>query len=709
MAETPAPGKTGMKISYSMKNQPVEKEILALEQKALGHYSAGRIAEALIETRKILDRDPNQIEAINFAGILHAEMGDLEAAAGLLRQVVQQNGKHFDAYNNLGGILARSGQLDQAIEALQTALKIRPDDQTARQSLDHVREVRDNLDSRIKDARGQIEEDPLGVQPRMVLGMLLLERGRTEDALRAVMAGVRMEPENIEAHNLLMRILSELVPARFDKELDAALEWVFESPFSYLDPLAILAPQHLMLKHDLGGFMGPSALPVDDGVIAALNRDPLFLGYLRKMRNADPGMEQFLTRLRARLLARHAEMPEGPLEDLTGALAEQAWLGEFVWQASADELAAASALAEPAKAVLTEGGDAAPLLLYGLYAPLTDLAPDLTEAPGGLSEPSRRLVDLAAVAPAVEAALASSMDKLEGAQDVASGQAQTAQAAYAYPRWPALPQRPPFDLAAEMPRRFVDMAPAPFLDGKKDVLVAGCGTGWHPLNVAMLYKDSQVLAVDISAEALAYAQRMAAKHGIENIEFLQADIAGLEKLGRQFDIVECIGVLHHMADPAAGWQALTSVLRPGGLLKVGVYSEKARQFAIDARERVLNQKAEPTPEGIRAFRAGILEEGLGVGWDMLLQEPDFYAVGPCRDMLFRDQEHRYTIPKIQDAIRDNELKFLGFELSNPAYAELYRANYPNDKAMRILGNWASLEANMPGVILRYEFWCQKQS
>ena len=709
MAETPAPGKTGMKISYSMKNQPVEKEILALEQKALGHYEAGRYAEALIETRKILDRDPAQIEAVNFAGLLHAEMGDLETAASLLRQVVQKNAKHFDAYNNLGGIMARMGQLDQAVDAFQTALRINPNEPAARDSLAHVREVRDNLDARIKQARGAIEEDPIAVGPRMMLGMLLLERGQAEESLRAVMTAVRMDPENIDAHNLLMRILSELMPARFDRDLDGALEWAFDSPFSYLEPLALLVPQHLILKHDLAGFIGESPALIDDGLIGGLARDPLFLKYLRQMRNADPGMELFLTRLRARLLDHHADTPEGLPEDLAGALAEQAFLGEFVWQATEEELAAAAALRDRAAAALAgPGEDTAALLLHGLYHELSALAPEMAEVPDGFSEPVRRVVEIAVAAPAQEAALRPGIERLEGDGDAGGAESRAAQAGHPYPRWAGLPKRPPVDLAAEMPRRFADMAPADYLAGEKTVLIAGCGTGWHPLNVAMLYRDSQVLAVDVSPDALAYAKRMAARHGIGNIDFLEADILSLDRLGRQFDIVECIGVLHHMADPAAGWRALSDVLRPGGLLKMGLMSEKARQFVHAARERVLNERAEATAEGIRAFRAGILAEGLGAGWDVLLQEPDFYATGPCRDMLFREREQRYTIPMIQDAVRENGLKFLGFELSNPTWAQLYEANYPNDRAMRILGNWAALEANMPAVILRYEFWCQKQ-
>ncbi|MBU8873647.1 class I SAM-dependent methyltransferase [Reyranella sp. MMS21-HV4-11] len=69
---------------------------------------------------------------------------------------------------------------------------------------------------------------------------------------------------------------------------------------------------------------------------------------------------------------------------------------------------------------------------------------------------------------------------------------------------------------------------------------------------------------------------MAARYGIDNIDFLRGDILDLPKLGRSFDHAECVGVLYHMADPRAGLQAVSTVLRPGTFLRLGLYGESAR-------------------------------------------------------------------------------------------------------------------------------------
>ena len=78
--------------------------------------------------------------------------------------------------------------------------------------------------------------------------------------------------------------------------------------------------------------------------------------------------------------------------------------------------------------------------------------------------------------------------------------------------------------------------------------------------------------------------------GIKNLEYVQGDILDIYKLGKTFDVIECSGVLHHMKNPEKGLSSLVKVLRPGGMLKLALYSEIGRstgQFnAVSLIERV---------------------------------------------------------------------------------------------------------------------------
>jgi 2-polyprenyl-3-methyl-5-hydroxy-6-metoxy-1,4-benzoquinol methylase len=99
----------------------------------------------------------------------------------------------------------------------------------------------------------------------------------------------------------------------------------------------------------------------------------------------------------------------------------------------------------------------------------------------------------------------------------------------------------------------------------KTVLECGCGGGQHTAIVATV--AAQVTAVDLNAVAVAQARNKDAR----NIRFLEADIADLD-LPERFDVVFCIGVIHHTDDPDRTFEAIYKHCRPGGLVIIWTYS-----------------------------------------------------------------------------------------------------------------------------------------
>ena len=41
-----------------------------------------------------------------------------------------------------------------------------------------------------------------------------------------------------------------------------------------------------------------------------------------------------------------------------------------------------------------------------------------------------------------------------------------------------------------------------------------------------------------------------------------------------------------MDDPFAGWQVLVNCLKPGGLMRIGLYSELAKRHIVKLREEI---------------------------------------------------------------------------------------------------------------------------
>jgi release factor glutamine methyltransferase len=70
------------------------------------------------------------------------------------------------------------------------------------------------------------------------------------------------------------------------------------------------------------------------------------------------------------------------------------------------------------------------------------------------------------------------------------------------------------------------------------VLDMGTGSGCLAVAVAKYAKQARVIAIDISAEALAVATRNAAKHGVaERVRFLQGDLFAPLSEGERFDFI----------------------------------------------------------------------------------------------------------------------------------------------------------------------------
>jgi SAM-dependent methyltransferase len=97
------------------------------------------------------------------------------------------------------------------------------------------------------------------------------------------------------------------------------------------------------------------------------------------------------------------------------------------------------------------------------------------------------------------------------------------------------------------------------------VLEAGCGGGQHTSLIAA--HAASVTAVDLNTAEIANKRNT----HLKNIVFVQDDIAAMD-LKKQFDVVICVGVIHHTNDPDKTFQNLYRHVKPGGQLVIWTYS-----------------------------------------------------------------------------------------------------------------------------------------
>ena len=308
--------------------------------------------------------------------------------------------------------------------------------------------------------------------------------------------------------------------------------------------------------------------------------------------------------------------------------------------------------------------------------------------------------------PRQELALRSTIARLTPIDDDVSLRVQQQYEENPYPRWVRVAGNvEPVAIDQHLRNKFPTAAFTPL--GKTEqleILVAGCGTGWQSTGVVQAYQGARVLAVDLSLSSLCYAKRMTPASLAERIEYLQGDILKLGSLQRSFDMIDVTGVLHHMADPIEGWRILLDLLRPGGIMHLGFYSELGRRDVMAARAFIAERGYAATPADIRRCRQDLLKTPLGI----IARFTDFFSTSECRDMLFHVQESRMTIPAIKAFIDGHGLKFIGFDLHDTA-AQNFRALFAaNGWSMTDLDKWHAVETQYPNTFSgMYQLWVQK--
>ncbi|MBF0126851.1 MAG: class I SAM-dependent methyltransferase [Magnetococcales bacterium] len=99
----------------------------------------------------------------------------------------------------------------------------------------------------------------------------------------------------------------------------------------------------------------------------------------------------------------------------------------------------------------------------------------------------------------------------------------------------------------------------------RDILEGGCGGGQHTRMMADVAR--RVTAVDLNTTDLARWRNQ----DLDNVVFVEEDLATM-RLHRQFEVVVCIGVIHHTDDPDRTFENLYAHLQPGGRMIIWTYS-----------------------------------------------------------------------------------------------------------------------------------------
>jgi len=246
------------------------------------------------------------------------------------------------------------------------------------------------------------------------------------------------------------------------------------------------------------------------------------------------------------------------------------------------------------------------------------------------------------------------------------------------------------------------------------ILDAGCGTGVGTEYLVHLNPEASVVGMDLSATALSIASERCRRSGASRVEFHHLSLYNASQLAGEFDLINCVGVLHHLPDPIRGIQSVAAKLAPGGLMHIFVYAELGR-WEIQLMQKAIallqgNQRGD-YHNGVQLGRQ--LFSALPEDNRLVKREKERWSLENMRDANFADmyvhpQEIDYNIETLFELIDASGLEFIGF--SNPRYWKMERLLGKNPglieraKGLSDRQQYRLIELLDPEAVTHYEFF-----
>lgn len=219
----------------------------------------------------------------------------------------------------------------------------------------------------------------------------------------------------------------------------------------------------------------------------------------------------------------------------------------------------------------------------------------------------------------------------------------------------------------------------------KSIFDAGSGSGHRITNVAKYFKTSNFLGVDISEQSLSIAKKLKKIKNLQNIQFKKHNIMnGVKNLGK-FDIVLCMGVLHHLSNPNKGLQMLTKTMKNDGIIFLYLYGKLGGHKRMLNKEIIsilLNKEKSNYDLGIKLVRELKLNK-FEYGWNLNFKskkEEDALIV----DSLLHANEYLYDCKDIDTLFKKSDLYgYAIFGITTGTQGYLFDTSITNKKKLSI--------------------------
>ena len=167
------------------------------------YYQKGDIKKAENICRNILNKKPNNVEALHFLGVIVSQRGQNDLAITYITKALQIDPKFADAYNNLGNIFQELKHLDKAISCYQKAIQLNPKVAKTYYNLGIALQDTNRLDEAIESYQRALHLNFVNYGIYNNLGLAFQEKGKLDEAIQYYQTSLKLKPDFADAYNNL--------------------------------------------------------------------------------------------------------------------------------------------------------------------------------------------------------------------------------------------------------------------------------------------------------------------------------------------------------------------------------------------------------------------------------------------------------------------------------------------------------------------------
>lgn len=614
-----------------------------------------------------------------------------------------------DSLNLLSRIELELGNQNLALVAINTALELQPDNGGYWYSSGHALLANHETVKAKISFQKAIELSPGETRAEISLAYIYSELDEPIKAFELFRELAKDQPHDIQVRSQLLNSASTLTADYYDQQLEHDLINYLKWEDVNLSPLANLTCSLLEHKFKLS----------DDGSAAQFEEmanSELLLQALTKTIIKSELLEKLVMALRYELLFHSTQ--NGTLSQqyipLSNSIALYGLKSEFILPVTDAEQNMVKALSNLIDNSLEKVGCmptdiSGALLLLSMYQPWITLKNYTLLSEFEDKKWPTTTFNLKIENETLFSINNTKFEKLTAMPTIQSNSVKSQYESFPYPRWEKLDYKKNINYGSALAHVYPNAnISGQFFNENLNILIAGCGTGRHALNVAKYFNHVNVTAIDLSQKSLGFAQSKADEFDIMNIDFKLADLTKLKPLQTQFDIIECSGVLHHIPDYKAAINGLLSNLKPNGLIKISLYSEYARSSINDIREIFSRDREKISPKRIKIIRQAILQGDIIEDSDGITRSDDFYSMSGTIDMLFHQYERQFTPIDLAALCNEFHLEWLGFSNIKESVKSNF-LHFHKDKPgdLKNFEQWDEFEkANPTTFSSMYQFYCQ---